>query len=479
MVERSNESRVRTGGDAEMTLSKEGFRSITGMTGPLVFVSGISDAGYGELVTIESPEGRRLGQVLQIDKDITTVQVFDGTMGLDTGNCTVWLERDVVRMPLGNGLIGRVMNGRGESLDGEALSFVEDILPVTGMPINPYMRESPNAYIETGISTIDMMNTLVRGQKLPVFSGAGLPANRMAAQIVRQATIPGRETSFLVVFAAMGITRREAQFFMDIFNETGAVNNGVFFVNLASDSAVERLLTPRMALTAAEYFAFVKGYDVLVILTDMLHYCESLREIGAAREEVPGRRGYPGYMYSDLSEIYERAGCVRGSVGSVTQIPIITMPDDDMTHPVVDLSGYITEGQIVLDRGIHDRVGYPPVNVLPSLSRLMNKGIGRKRTFESHRALADQLYASYAKAKELEKLRLIVGDDGLTDTEKDYLRFGDAFERKFVNQGDTRRSLAESERISWECFLELPRKELYRLPEHYISRFWRSEGTHS
>ena len=378
---------------------------------------------------------------------------------------------------MGSGLIGRVLNGRGEATNGERLSCVEDILPIGGMPINPYMRESPSAYIETGISTIDMMNTLVRGQKLPIFSGAGLPANRIAAQIVRQATIPGRETSFLVVFAAMGITRREAQFFTETFDATGAINNGVFFINLASDSAVERLLTPRMALTVAEYFAFTKGYDVLVILTDMLHYCESLREIGAAREEVPGRRGYPGYMYSDLSEIYERAGCVRGSPGSVTQIPIITMPDDDMTHPVVDLSGYITEGQIVLDRGIYDRVGYPPINVLPSLSRLMNKGIGKKKTFESHRALADQLYASYAKAKELERLRLIVGDDGLTETEKDYLRFGENFEREFVNQGDARRTIDESERIACECFRVLSRKELYRLPEHYVSRFRKNEGT--
>jgi V/A-type H+-transporting ATPase subunit B len=460
-----------------MTLAKEGFRSITGISGPLVFVSGIPDAGYGELVTIESPEGRKLGQVLQIDGDISTVQVFDGTMGLDTGNCTIWLERDVVRIPVGSGLIGRVLNGRGEATNGERLSCVEDILPIGGMPINPYMRESPSAYIETGISTIDMMNTLVRGQKLPIFSGAGLPANRIAAQIVRQATIPGRETSFLVVFAAMGITRREAQFFTETFDATGAINNGVFFINLASDSAVERLLTPRMALTVAEYFAFTKGYDVLVILTDMLHYCESLREIGAAREEVPGRRGYPGYMYSDLSEIYERAGCVRGSPGSVTQIPIITMPDDDMTHPVVDLSGYITEGQIVLDRGIYDRVGYPPINVLPSLSRIMNKGIGKKKTFESHRALADQLYASYAKAKELERLRLIVGDDGLTETEKDYLRFGENFEREFVNQGDARRTIDESERIACECFRVLSRKELYRLPEHYVSRFRKNEGT--
>jgi V/A-type H+-transporting ATPase subunit B len=313
------------------------------------------------------------------------------------------------------------------------------------------------------------MNTLVRGQKLPVFSGAGLPANELAVQIVSGARIPGSEEPFLVVFAALGITRREAQFFMDSFRKSGALRNGVFFLNLAGDSTVERLLTPRVALAAAEYFAFSRGYNVLVVMTDMLAYCDALREVAAAREEVPGRRGYPGYMYSDLAELYERAGCIAGAPGSVTQIPIITMPDDDMTHPVVDLSGYITEGQIVLDRRIQERGVYPPVDVLPCLSRLMNKGIGRGKTFPEHRALADQLYASYARAREVERMRLIVGDDGLTAVEKQYLGFAAAFEKTFLGQGGARRTLAESERSAWKCLETLPRSELFKLPESYVA----------
>lgn len=466
----------RSGGGSRMKLFLEGYRSVSGISGPLLFVSGIRKAGYGELVRIETPTGIRTGQILQIQGDLCVIQVFDGTIGLNIKNTTVWFERDVVRMPVGDALIGQILSGRGQPLDGGRLSFIDKDLPITGMPINPVQRMSPNAYVETGISTIDLMNTLVRGQKLPVFSGSGLPANEIAAQIVQQARVPGREAEFLVVFAAMGITRREARYFIDTFQRTGAINNGVFFLNLASDSAVERLLTPRMALTTAEYFAFEKGYDVLVVMTDMLYYCEALREISAAREEVPGRRGYPGYMYSDLAEIYERAGCVKHCSGSVTQIPIITMPDDDMTHPVVDLSGYITEGQIVLDRSIHDRGAFPPINVLPSLSRLMNKGIGKKRTFDYHRALADQLYASYARAQELARLRLIVGDDGLTETEHLFLKFGEKFEKKFVSQGNIYRSLHETVEIAWQCLAELPARELYRLPEHYITE---KLGTHS
>jgi V/A-type H+-transporting ATPase subunit B len=312
------------------------------------------------------------------------------------------------------------------------------------------------------------MNTLVRGQKLPIFSEAGLPAARIAAQIATQARVPGSEQSFLVIFAAMGVTQQEARYFMDVFSEAGVLAHGVFFLNLASDSPVERLLTPRMALAVAEYFAFTLEYDVLVVLTDMLQYCEALREISAAREEMPGRRGFPGYMYSDLSTLYERAGSVKGKSGSITQIPIITMPDDDMTHPVVDLSGYITEGQIVLDRRIQERGVYPPIDVLPCLSRLMNKGIGRGKTFQEHRALADQLYASYARAREVERMRLIVGDDGLTAVEKQYLGFGTAFEKSFLGQGGERRTLAESERCAWKCLETLPRSELFKLPESYV-----------
>lgn len=452
-----------------MKLYREGYGSVKGIVGPLLLVSGVREAGFGEKVMIETPEGRRTGQILQVDGDLCAIQVFEGTMGLQSGGTTVWLERDIMRIPAGISLLGRVLDGRGKPADGKPLGFVEKIIPVNGLPLNPVARTSPNAFVETGISTIDLMNTLVRGQKLPIFSGAGLPANRLAAQIVRQARVPGKETSFVVVFAAIGITAREARTFLDDFENTGALNNGVFFINLASDSAVERLLTPRMALSVAEFFAFEKGYDVLVVMTDMLHYCEALREISAAREEVPGRRGFPGYMYSDLASLYERAGCVQGRAGSVTQIPIITMPDDDMTHPVVDLSGYITEGQIVLDRNLHGRGIYPPVNVLPSLSRLMNKGIGKGRTVPEHRSMADQLYAAYARSKELERLKLIVGEEGLSPLEHRYIRFGSAFERAFVNQGETRRDIQASLDQAWKSLSLLPVSELYRLPDELVS----------
>jgi len=451
-----------------MTLAREGYRTVSSIEGPLLFVQGVVEAGYGELVTIECTDGYKQGQILQVDGDIVLIQIFEGTTGLDRHDVTVWLDRDIIRVPVGLGMKGKIFNGRGKPLDGKPFSLVEDYRPVYGSAINPAARKSPNNFIETGISTIDMMNTLVRGQKLPVFAGPGLPANEVAAHLVEHATIPGRESSFLVIFAAMGITAREADYFTSTFERFGAINHGVFFLNLASDSAVERILTPRMALTVAEYYAFEKDYDVLVVLTDMLYYCESLREISAAREEVPGRRGFPGYLYSDLSEIYERAGCVRNKKGSITQIPVITMPGDDMTHPVIDLSGYITEGQIVLDRDLFTKTGFPPVNVLPSLSRLMNKGIGPGKTFDYHRQMADQLYASYAKSIELFRLKSIVGDEGLTETEHKYLKFGEKFEAFFVKQGYTRRSIKESLSIAWKCLEELPEKELYRIPEKYL-----------
>lgn len=458
-----------------MRLAREGYRTVSSLRGPLLFADGLHEAGYGEIVTIETDQGIRKGQILQADEGLVSIQVFEGTAGIDPGKTTVWLERDEVRIPVGDGILGKVLNGRGTPIMGEEVGYIEEYLPVTGFPINPSSRKTPSSYIETGISSIDLMNTLVKGQKLPIFSGSGLPANELAAQIVKQARVPSKDTSFMVVFAAMGITHREADFFLSTFKNSGALNKGVFFINLASDSAVERLLTPRLALTVAEYFAFQKGYDVLVILTDMLYYCEALREISSSREEVPGRRGYPGYMYSDLAELYERAGCIKESSGSITQIPIITMPDDDMTHPVVDLSGYITEGQIVLDRNIFSRVGYPPINVLPSLSRLMNKGIGKNLTFKNHRTLADQLYAAYARAIEIGKLRLIVGDEGLTEMEHRYLDFGKRFESQFVNQGNIHRTLMDSERVAWQCLSSLPETELYRMPTDYVAEHYRSE----
>ena len=447
-----------------MDLFREGTRSVNGITGPLLFVSNARKAALGELVTIETSRGKRTGQVLQIDGDICAIQVFEGTLGLNPGDCTVWFEKDVVKVRLGQVLMGQTLDGRGIPRGGKALPCFEKEAPITGSPLNPAMRAGPSDFVETGIASIDLLNTIVRGQKLPIFSGSGLPANEIAAQVVRQAHVPGNPERFLVVFAAIGITEREARFFRDSFEESGALFNGVFVVNLASDSAVERLLAPRTALTIAEYFAFDRGYDVLVVMTDMLHYCEALREVSAAREEAPGRRGFPGYLYSDLASLYERAGCVKGMKGSITQIPIVSMPGDDMTHPVVDLSGYITEGQIVLDRGLQARGVYPPINVLSSLSRLMNKGIGEGRTFAGHRQVADQLFSAYARSREVSRLRLIVGDEGLTETELYYLRFGSAFERLFLDQGDNALSIGESLAAAVKALSTLPDEELYRIP---------------
>jgi V/A-type H+-transporting ATPase subunit B len=458
-------------------LYREGYRTVRDIVGPLLFVEGVRNAGYGETVTVESPQGIATGQILLVEECYCAIQLFEGTMGLDAPRSTVYLERDIVRIPVGKMLMGRILDGRFRPLDGKPAPLGGELMSIQGEPLNPTQRIGPDKFVETGISTIDLMNTLVRGQKLPIFSGAGLPAARIAAQIATQARVPGSEQSFLVVFAAMGVTQQEARYFMDVFSEAGVLAHGVFFLNLASDSPVERLLTPRMALAVAEYFAFTLDYDVLVVLTDMLQYCEALREISAAREEMPGRRGFPGYMYSDLSTLYERAGSVKGKSGSITQIPIITMPDDDMTHPVVDLSGYITEGQIVLSRDMNERGLFPPVSVLPSLSRLMNKGVGRGKTFPEHRALADQLYASYAKGKDLERLKLIVGEEGLSPVEQNYLSFAKVFEERFVHQGKEDRSLESSMRVGMECLSLLPRDELYRLPEESLQRMAEGRAT--
>lgn len=449
-----------------MDLFREGSRLVQGISGPLIFVGNARNAAIGEVVAIETENGTRMGQILQVDNDVCAIQVFEGTLGLNPGESTVWFERDIVKVRLSQALMGQVLDGRGAPRKGVPITCFEQERPITGSPLNPAMRKSPNDFIETGISSIDLLNTLVRGQKLPIFSGAGLPANEIAAQIVRQARIPGNPETFLVVFAAIGITEREARYFLDSFEDTGALFNGVFVLNLAGDSAVERLLTPRTALTIAEFFAFEKGYDVLVVMTDMLHYSEALREVSSAREEAPGRRGFPGYLYSDLASLYERAGCIFGRRGSITQIPIVTMPGDDMTHPVVDLSGYITEGQIVLDRGLKARGVYPPVNVLSSLSRLMNKGIGDEKTFAGHRAVADQVFASYARSREAARLRLIVGDEGLTNTESLYLEFGSLFEKDFLNQGSHSRNIQESLQAAAKCLAVLPDEELYRIPEN-------------
>ncbi len=449
-----------------MKLYREGSKLVQGISGPLIFVANARNAALGEVVTIETGKGSRMGQILQVDDDVCAIQVFEGTLGLNPGESTVWFERDVVKVRLSQALMGQVLDGRGIPRSGVPIPCFEQERAITGSPLNPAMRKSPSDFIETGISSIDLLNTLVKGQKLPIFSGSGLPANEIAAQIVRQARIPGNPETFLVVFAAIGITEREARYFLDSFDDTGALFNGVFVLNLAGDSAVERLLTPRTALAIAEFFAFEKNYDVLVVMTDMLHYSEALREVSSAREEAPGRRGFPGYLYSDLASLYERAGCISGRKGSITQIPIVTMPGDDMTHPVVDLSGYITEGQIVLDRGLKARGVYPPVNVLSSLSRLMNKGIGNGKTFAGHRAVADQIFASYARSKEAARLRLIVGDEGLTNTESLYLKFGSLFEKVFLNQGSYPRNIEESLQTALKCLAVLPDEELYRIPEN-------------
>ena len=394
------------------------YRTLSYVTGPLIFVNDVHGVAYNEMVAIAMPDGsHRSGQVLEVSGETAVIQVFEGTRGVDIAKTEVRFLEEVAKIEVAPELLGRVLNGTGKPIDGGAPIIPEKRLDITGAPINPYTREQPADFIETGISAIDGLNTLVRGQKLPIFSGSGLPANELAAQIIRQARVKSGE-EFAIVFGAMGITHREASYFMQQFEETGALERVVFFLNLADDPTVERLLTPRCALTVAEYLAFEKDLQVLVVLSDMTNYCEALREVSTAREEIPGRRGYPGYMYTDLSTIYERAGRIKGRKGSVTQLPILSMPDDDITHPIPDLTGYITEGQIVLSRQLHRRGVFPPIDVLPCLSRLMNLGIGEGKTREDHRAVANQLYAAYAQGRDLRKLVAIVGEEALSDIDR-------------------------------------------------------------
>ena len=439
------------------------YRTLSYVTGPLIFVEGVSGTSYNEMVRIIMPDGiERSGQVLEVSGDIAVIQVFEGTQGIDIDKTGVEFLGEVAKIDVAGDMLGRILNGVGKPIDGGAPILAEARLDITGSPINPYSREKPSDFIETGISAIDGLNTLVRGQKLPIFSGSGLPANELAAQIVRQARVKSGE-EFAVVFGAMGITHRESAYFMNQFETTGALERVVFFLNLADDPTVERLLTPRCALTVAEYLAFEKGMQVLVVLSDMTNYCEALREVSTAREEVPGRRGYPGYMYTDLSTLYERAGRIKGRPGSVTQIDILTMPDDDITHPIPDLTGYITEGQIVLSRHLHRRGIFPPIDALPCLSRLMNLGIGEGKTREDHRAVANQLYAAYAQGRDLRRLVAIVGEEALSDTDRRYLRFADDFEKRIVGQGEEGRSIEETLTISWELLADLPMAELKRV----------------
>jgi V/A-type H+-transporting ATPase subunit B len=459
-------------------MSKIAFKTLSRVAGPLIFVEGINDAAYGEMVEIKLANGdRRQGQVLDTRKGLAVVQVFGPTFGIGTNGTSTKFLGETALLSVSDEMLGRTFDGLGKPRDNGPKIVSKQKYDLVGSGINPYAREEPSEFIQTGMSNIDGMNTLVRGQKLPIFSGAGLPHNLLASQIARQAKVLGTSESFSVVFAAIGITSEEANFFIKQFEESGALGRSVLFLNLSSDPSMERILTPRLALTTAEFLAYEREMHVLVILTDMTNYCEALREISAAREEVPGRRGYPGYMYTDLASIYERAGKIKGRNGSVTQIPILAMPADDITHPIPDLTGYITEGQIVMSRDLHRLNIQPPVDVLTSLSRLMNQGIGNRRTREDHRSLADQLYATYAQGKDARALSAIVGEEALSDTDKRYLKIANNFERKFVNQGiDEDRSIEQTLNIGWELLSNLPDSEIKRIKPEFIAKYKKRTG---
>lgn len=447
--------------------------TVGALAGPLLFVDRASGAAIGEVVEVVAPDGSiRRGQVLEVHGERAVVEVFAGTRGLDLASTVVRLSGEPARLGVGIGLLGRILDGSGRAIDGGPPPMPEAFSDVHGAPINPAARLHPTEFIETGVSAIDGLNTLLRGQKLPIFSGFGLPSDELAARIATEARVPGEDEAFAVVFAAMGITHRQAAFYRRRFAESGRMHSSVVFLNLADDAGIERLLTPRLALTTAEYLAFERGLHVLVILTDMTNYCEALREVATAREEVPGRRGYPGYMYTDLASLYERAGRLRGREGSVTQLVIVSMPDDDITHPIPDLSGYITEGQIVLSRDLHRKSVDPPIDVLPSLSRLMNAGIGEGRTRDDHRQVADQLYAAYARGRDLRRMVAIIGEAGLGDVDRKYLEFADIFETRFISHA-TRRSIAETLDTAWGLFGLLPKGELKKLsPELIVAHLY-------
>jgi V/A-type H+-transporting ATPase subunit B len=454
-------------------MSKVSFKTLSKIAGPLIFVEGVKDAAYGEMVEIKLANGElRQGQVLDTGEGLAVVQVFGSTIGLGTSGTLTKFLGETATISVSDEMLGRTFNGLGQPRDNGPTIVSKQKFDLVGSGINPYSREEPSEFIQTGMSNIDGMNTLVRGQKLPIFSGSGLPHNLLASQIARQARVLGTSENFSVVFAAIGITSEESNFFVKQFEESGALDRSVLFLNLSSDPSMERILTPRLALTTAEFLAYEREMHVLVIMTDMTNYCEALREIAAAREEVPGRRGYPGYMYTDLASLYERAGKIKGRKGSVTQIPILAMPADDITHPIPDLTGYITEGQIVMSRELHRLNIHPPVDVLTSLSRLMNQGIGKGQTREDHRSLADQLYATYAQGKDARSLSAIVGEEALSDIDRKYLKIANNFERKFVNQGvDENRSIEQTLNIGWELLSEIPESELKRIKPEFISKY--------
>ncbi|HUV39237.1 MAG TPA: V-type ATP synthase subunit B [Planctomycetota bacterium] len=442
--------------------------------GPLVVVQKTRDVGYDEVVEITDPSGQpRIGQVLDVSEDRAIVQVLEGTTGLSNAATRVRFLGRSLTIPVSDDMLGRVFDGIGRAADGGPAPFRGTQRDVQGLPINPYARTYPRDFIQTGISAIDGMNTLVRGQKLPIFSGSGLPHNRIAAQITRQAKLLKEDVEFRIVFAAMGVKQDVARYFIRSFEESGVLRNVAMFLSLASAPSIERLLTPRTALTLAEHLAFDLDMHVLVILTDMTNYCESLREVGTARGEIPARKGYPGYLYSDLASIYERAGRVEGSEGSITQVPILTMPSDDISHPVPDLTGYITEGQIVLERGLFQRGIYPPIAGLPSLSRLMKDGIGRDRTRDDHAHLASQLFAAYSRVKQVRGLAAVIGEEELSTLDKRYIEFGNRFEQEYLRQDENEeRTIEQTLDLGWKVLTELPRGELYRVTEEEIEKYY-------
>ena len=449
------------------------YKTVSEVVGPLMAVEGIEGIKYDELVEIQMQNGEtRTGQVLEVSEDKAMVQIFEGPAGINIKETKVRFQGKPLSLDVSEDMVGRIFDGMGRAIDNGPEIIPEKSLDINGQAINPVARDYPDEFIQTGISAIDHLNTLVRGQKLPVFSGSGLPHKELAAQIARQATVLNNDDKFAVVFAAMGITFEEAEYFMEDFRKTGAIDRSVMFVNLADDPAIERIATPKMALTTAEYLAFEKDMHVLVIMTDMTNYCEALREISAARREVPGRRGYPGYLYTNLSTLYERAGRLVGKKGSVTQIPILSMPEDDITHPIPDLTGYITEGQIILSRELDGMGMKPPINVLPSLSRLKDKGTGEGKTRKDHAPTMNQLFAAYAKGKEAKELAVILGESALSKTDKLYVEFTNRFEQEYINQGFyNNRTIQESLDLGWELLSILPKSELKRIKDDMIEEF--------
>ncbi len=450
------------------------YKGASNIYGPIVIVENAQNVGYDELVEVKTGSGEtRLGRVVEVSQKAVTVQIFEGTTGLSPSATRTRFLGKPLEVPVSVEMLGRVMDSFGEPIDGHPRFFTEDKRNVNGYPINPTARQYPRDFIQTGISAIDAMCSLVRGQKLPVFSGPGLSHNVLAAQVARQAQIRGGGEEFYVVFIAMGLEHDDAAFFRNSFEATGAIKNVAMFLNLADDPPMERVITPRAGLTLAEYLAFEQDAHVLVLLTDMTNYCEALREISASMEEVPSRKGYPGYMYSDLASIYERAGRIEGKKGSITQMPILTMPNDDITHPIPDLTGYITEGQIVLSRSLEKQGIYPPITITTSLSRLMKDGIGKDRTREDHADVSSQLYSAYAQYNSVKSLATIIGEEGLSSRDRDYLHFGDAFERHLINQGqDENRSIEQTLQIAWDVLALLPEEELTRIHPEYMQKYY-------